>query len=301
MEPTALAGALGGVLPSPKDYFNLGSTILTNRAARRDRDRQYDKVKADTLEFWGMQNEYNSPRNQMKRFQEAGLSPHLIYGQGGNNSAANLPTPDTQSVNFREPRMEGGQPDIIGAALASADIRIKNAQANNLEVENSILHQELILRGHRANREGFDLEFERATVGHQADFRRERVRNLATNTDIALREDVRRAVANAASVQEVGERILTMQEQRKGMPLERGRTLAETMRTRADIGRVREQISLMKQDGLLKQFDIALKKQGINPNDPMWTRYVGMFVSDIYDGKVSAGTIADSVWSWLFK
>lgn len=33
--------------------------------------------------------EYNSPKSQMERFQEAGLSPHLVYGQGspGNQTA----------------------------------------------------------------------------------------------------------------------------------------------------------------------------------------------------------------------
>lgn len=40
--------------------------------------------------MWRMNNEYNSPVNQMARFKEAGLNPNLIYGQGnaGNSSHA---------------------------------------------------------------------------------------------------------------------------------------------------------------------------------------------------------------------
>lgn len=54
------------------------------------------------------QNEYNSPLQQMKRYQEAGLNPNLIYGDGasstGNQSqiahyqTPELPTPDLGTV-----------------------------------------------------------------------------------------------------------------------------------------------------------------------------------------------------------
>jgi len=40
-------------------------------------------------------NEYNTPANQMKRFQDAGLNPHLVYGQGspGNQSSPQQAAP----------------------------------------------------------------------------------------------------------------------------------------------------------------------------------------------------------------
>ena len=41
---------------------------------------------------WERMNEYNSPKNQMKRFQEAGLNPHLIYGQGTAGNASSAPS-----------------------------------------------------------------------------------------------------------------------------------------------------------------------------------------------------------------
>lgn len=43
-------------------------------------------------EMWNMQNAYNSPQEQMKRYQDAGLSPYLIYGQGTPGNATNSPT-----------------------------------------------------------------------------------------------------------------------------------------------------------------------------------------------------------------
>lgn len=44
------------------------------------------------IEMWNMQNQYNSPIEQMKRYQEAGLNPNLIYGQGTPGNAQNMPT-----------------------------------------------------------------------------------------------------------------------------------------------------------------------------------------------------------------
>lgn len=43
-------------------------------------------------EMWNMQNEYNSPLEQMKRYADAGLSPYLIYGQGTPGNAQSQPS-----------------------------------------------------------------------------------------------------------------------------------------------------------------------------------------------------------------
>ena len=56
--------------------FGLGSNMLTNRGALR-RQQLADQ---NNIRFWKMQNEYNTPANQMKRLQDAGLNPNLIYG-----------------------------------------------------------------------------------------------------------------------------------------------------------------------------------------------------------------------------
>lgn len=45
--------------------------------------------------------EYNTPANQMRRFQDAGLNPHLIYGQGTpGNQAAPLTHPEIKPRDF---------------------------------------------------------------------------------------------------------------------------------------------------------------------------------------------------------
>lgn len=61
-----------------------------------------DKQNQFNLDMWRMNNEYNSPQAQMKRFEEAGLNPALIYGQGSAGLSSSPPVqnvPDAPNVS----------------------------------------------------------------------------------------------------------------------------------------------------------------------------------------------------------
>lgn len=52
--------------------------------------------------YLAQQQDYNTPQNQMTRFQEAGLNPNLIYGQGNpGNQAAPLSYPDIKTTDMQ--------------------------------------------------------------------------------------------------------------------------------------------------------------------------------------------------------
>lgn len=55
-----------------------------------------------SLEDWHMTNAYNHPSQQMQRFKEAGLNPHLIYGKGETGNATMVRGPEA-----RAPKSEG--------------------------------------------------------------------------------------------------------------------------------------------------------------------------------------------------
>ena len=74
----------------------------------------WDQQKDWSKEFWDLQNEYNSPKEQMKRIAEAGLNPHLMYGQGTVGNAQQPAQPSQpkaagpgnyQRHNFQNPMM----------------------------------------------------------------------------------------------------------------------------------------------------------------------------------------------------
>ena len=113
---------------------SLISGISTGTNNRRNREF--------TKEMWALQNEYNHPYNQMQRFKEAGLNPHLIYGQGsaGNTSMPSAPHQETIKTNFQDAvnsytanRLQQTQIDNMEKAqkVQDADIALKKAQTLN--------------------------------------------------------------------------------------------------------------------------------------------------------------------------
>lgn len=70
------------------------SNLLSGQSNKKAMKRQhtYNKYymsEQDRLnrEYWNMQNEYNTPAQQMARLKAAGLNPHLMYGQGNVGNA----------------------------------------------------------------------------------------------------------------------------------------------------------------------------------------------------------------------
>lgn len=280
-----ILGAAGGSLPGTKDFMNITLGQLGNLQSGLYSRRLYERQKRDSIEFWGMQNAYNSPAEQMKRFQQAGLNPNLIYGRGDSGSATPVNLPDTAPVNFREGRVEG-ESRAMDSLLASADLRIKNAQARNLESQATVIEQEGRLRALQARRLDFDLGFDTEMRDVSADYRRESLRQLTTSIDLSIRKDARDAVALSTTVQEAAERMLTMRSERTLIPYKKGVMTAEVQRSN-------EQIRQWLLDGKLKELDIALREQGINPTDPTWMRIVGQLLSNVRD----SGVIDDVIQS----
>lgn len=67
--------------------FDLIGTGI-NAHIQRDMQQQQN---AFNLQMWNLQNEYNTPEAQMQRFQRAGLSPQLVYGNGSSGNATSAP------------------------------------------------------------------------------------------------------------------------------------------------------------------------------------------------------------------
>lgn len=283
IDALSVLSAASGSTPTAKDFFNSASTMMTNYMNQKFSERMYERQRKDTIEFWNMQNAYNDPTQQMARLRNAGLNPHLIYGSGGGaNNAGPLPTPDMQHPNFREPRFEGGRslmPELLGAA----DLDIKAAQADNLRAQNEEIRQNTLLKSVQAERAGFDLAFERRLEETSADYRRENLRKMKVDIDYTMQKNVREAVQTSSNVTEALERVLNLREQRKNLVLDRTKGYSEIRRINAETDRLRESIGIMKKDGSLRDIEIKLREAGINPNDPMWERYIGLLIQGIID------------------
>jgi hypothetical protein len=110
-------------IPSSKDVLNAGLQMYTNNQSRQ---RALADQKALNL--------YNSPAQQMKRFQEAGLNKNLIYNQ------QNLGQP-VRSTDYVAPQIKETQLDVLGK---SNQIKVQNQQLKNLELQNEAIQAQIL-------------------------------------------------------------------------------------------------------------------------------------------------------------
>lgn len=113
------------------------STALNYEANKRLSEQEFQR----NVDMWMMQNQYNLPSNQMKRLEDAGLNPHLVYGTGTvtGNTIGNAPQYRRPEIDFRPPP--------INVLSESQDYRVKNAQIANLEANEQFVSSKTVTEG----------------------------------------------------------------------------------------------------------------------------------------------------------
>jgi len=76
------AAAAGGASQLLGSAISAGANAMISKRQRRWSEGQINKQYSRDIEQRDYMNWYNSPDQQMQRFEEAGLNPHLIYGKG---------------------------------------------------------------------------------------------------------------------------------------------------------------------------------------------------------------------------
>lgn len=150
---------IGGVISGVGSLLGgLGSSAMNNKAVKDTnkanmeiakyqaqwQQQENEKAYQRSLNMWNLQNEYNSPTQQMARIRAAGLNPNLVYGNGvtGNSSGS---TPQYEPAKFNAPTMQSyrgwnlGISDAISQFLA---YRTAKAQVDNMEAQNSLIRQQ---------------------------------------------------------------------------------------------------------------------------------------------------------------
>ena len=150
---------IGGVISGVGSLLGgLGSSAMNNKAVQDTnkanmeiakyqaqwQQQENEKAYQRSLNMWNLQNEYNSPTQQMARIRAAGLNPNLVYGNGvtGNSSGS---APQYEPAKFNAPTMQAyrgwnlGISDAISQFLA---YRTAKAQVDNMEAQNSLIRQQ---------------------------------------------------------------------------------------------------------------------------------------------------------------
>lgn len=250
------------------------------------------------IDMWNMQNEYNTPAMQMQRFKDAGLNPNLIYGQGNAGNAGAVATPELRAPEFGK-AISGAIPAGLQALTEFTNVDMKIAQTDNLKAQQLVLQNEAMLKAAQTydtltsgDRKKFDLDQEILLKDVSADFRRESLRQLRTNIQLSINKDAREAAATSQSIEESFNRILNMQVVRE--------------KDAEEIQRIKQNIQILKQQGVLNQIEINLRKAGINPNSGVWEKAVGAILSNSIKADFSkediqqlGKKIKDGIWNWI--
>lgn len=114
---------LGGLVSAAG---NILGTVFNNSQSQNASTLNYQRQ----VDFWNMQNRYNTPKAQIERLQAAGLNPNLIYGSGsantGNSSGSVSPQmPNLQPYRFDQLANIG--PLLLQEKSVNADARNKDS------------------------------------------------------------------------------------------------------------------------------------------------------------------------------
>lgn len=115
----ASAALISGAASAVSTGSQVAGNAAKNKKQRRWQNEDWHKRSVDQWAMWTANNNYNHPREQMKRFREAGLNPNLIYGSaanGGMSSPVQKPSADTPQYT---PLTEGTNSGDLFAGFAN--------------------------------------------------------------------------------------------------------------------------------------------------------------------------------------
>ena len=123
-----MSGPLFGVPGLIQGLGSLGASLIGNSGAKR----RQNLANQQNVDFWNMQNKYNTPKAQMGRLTDAGLNPNLIYGSGSANTgvAGSIAPSKAAPYSIQNPI------PLQSALLQSQiDLNKSNANKNNVQAD----------------------------------------------------------------------------------------------------------------------------------------------------------------------
>lgn len=123
------------VVPAIIGAVSLVSSLVGQSKQKKENRKLAEFQAAENEKYLDKQLAYNTPQAQMSRFQDAGLNPHLIYGQGNpGNQSAPLQYPETKTVDYGDLGVSGALQLANQTALASSQIEAQNANTRRTGV-----------------------------------------------------------------------------------------------------------------------------------------------------------------------
>lgn len=254
-----IAAAIAGAAALGSSITGAVSNSNLNKKTQKYNKEMYERQYQDNLTMWNMSNSYNSPQEQMKRLQEAGLNPNLVYGSGGQTggTASPMSAPNPGNVDFKPTAIDLGR--AAGTAFDKYfDYQVKNAQLDNLKAQNDVILEEANLKRAQAKSVDFQLGLNTEARPDDLQYRQQRAAKMAAEHVIKENEAEIILRTKPTTIQQAAEKLIQMRT---------GNRMTE------------EQIKKLHNDREIQQMNIDLQKNGIRPTDPIYYRFLGTILS----------------------
>ena len=184
-------------MPAIVAGVNAGIQGLTNLSNKKTAFAMYDKQRTDALADWNRNNQYNSPSAQMQRFKDAGLSPHLIYGQ--TNTA-----PPVRSVTADTPKAIAPQIDSQAANFPQYSLMLETAQQNlkNLQAQEESIKANTMKTNSETNWRNVNTDFLQATYGTRMQIEQNKMLQTGGQSQLTQEQITTQQNKNKAYLQE---------------------------------------------------------------------------------------------------
>lgn len=129
----------GAIMTGIGAIGNLFTGGASARKQYRYQSKLMDKQNQQQIDFWKMNNEYNTPFAQRARLEQAGLNPDLMYGGSGNMPQSQMPSAASPGS---APNVDYGSfSDNLRFAMQA---QVMDAQISKIEHENQLLAEQAL-------------------------------------------------------------------------------------------------------------------------------------------------------------
>lgn len=269
--------------------LQIGAAGKMNKKTRNWNNQQIERQREWALQDYHMQNQYNSPAMQMKRLKEAGLNPHLVYGNGADAQGANMAPPPAAEIGRQEvPDIAGG---INNAISAYQDTTTRALQNNLIKTQNEIAEKEVDLKKSQKAaldlaivEKGLDIDFKGKINPYNIQAKQKQIETFETNMMKTLADiDLNTGRYNREKImQESALDTATIQRQIMHMSMNK---------TKEEINQIRQNIENMKKSGeyqgYMNQIQKRITDQGLTTSDPSYFRMLSEFLQQVKEGKIT--------------
>lgn len=139
---------LGGKILNPDSLIQTGSSLLSGFLSNRYAQKNYERAASDSRAAWQAAADYNSPVQQVRRLEAAGINPQAAFGSGAGAAImemqpANVPSPP-QAPSF----------NALGPLAPLSVARTQQARAQTAQTTQLLDLYDLVREGKSLENEG---------------------------------------------------------------------------------------------------------------------------------------------------